>query len=367
MRTMFSRFARVARVLRTTFGIRVVPWFIFCGFLSLRLVVAIGMMLDNLFFPKLARTEVVSPIVLVGNPRTGTTFLQRFLSDHDIGQGQRLWRMQYPSLLIQTFLKPFLPFLEKRINPAKFHAAAAHKTSLTSVETDDVSVLFRYLDGFFLYGFFLAFDDEDLRDEFQPEVRDTSARDFAYLRSIWRRTLLAEGEKRIVGKLFSLSPRLPGFLKEFPDAKILYMARDPLAVIPSGMSLVTGVLGKAFGFWELDEDVRNRYLERLYVAFVELLRRFHTGWQDGTIDRSSVYVVRYDRMMKDFDGMMSELLPFIGHDASPELMAEIAEKAEKQRAYVSKHKYDLEKFNLDADRIRKDCAFFYETFLPPLD
>ena len=68
MRTMFSRFARVARVLRTTFGIRVVPWFIFCGFLFLRLVVAIGMMLDNLFFPKLARTEVVLSLIHISEP-----------------------------------------------------------------------------------------------------------------------------------------------------------------------------------------------------------------------------------------------------------------------------------------------------------
>ena len=44
----------------------------------------------------------------------------------------------------------------------------------------------------------------------------------------------------------------------------------------------------------------------------------------------------------------------------------IADKADQQRAYESKHKYDPAKFNLDPDQIRKDCAFFYETFLPPL-
>ena len=45
----------------------------------------------------------------------------------------------------------------------------------------------------------------------------------------------------------------------------------------------------------------------------------------------------------------------------------VAERGEKQRAYKSKHKYDLAKFNLDEARIREDCAFFYETFLPPLE
>src|SRR5690606_40367065 len=52
-----------------------------------------------------------------------------------------------------------------------------------------------------------------------------------------------------LAKLFSLSARLPQFLDRFPDAQILYMARDPLAIIPSTMSLVTGPLDRAFGFW----------------------------------------------------------------------------------------------------------------------
>ena len=38
----------------------------------LTVVMTIGWALDPILFPKLRRTKVVSPIVLVGNPRTGT-------------------------------------------------------------------------------------------------------------------------------------------------------------------------------------------------------------------------------------------------------------------------------------------------------
>ena len=58
--------------------------------------------------------------------------------------------MIYPSIFIQKLVKPLLPILEK-ISPARHHSTEAHKTSLSSVETDDVSLLFRYLDGFFLW------------------------------------------------------------------------------------------------------------------------------------------------------------------------------------------------------------------------
>lgn len=364
--SILSRMARVYRILRRTHHVYVVPLFVAVLFGCLRTALWVFMKLDAVFFPRLRRTKVTRPIVLVGNPRTGTTFLQRFLADHGFGSGMELFLMLYPSLVLQTLLKPVLPLLEK-LSPAKFHSTEAHHTSLTSVETDDVGVLFRYLDGFFLYGFFLSFDDEDLLPTVDPKVRDTSVRDFGWLRQLWRRSLIVHGSERNVAKLFSLGPRLPRFLDEFPDAQILYMARDPIEVMPSSMSLVTGVLDRAFGFWSLPEAQRQRWLERMYAAFVMLLRRFHDDWQSGAIDKSRVFVVRYDRMMAEFDVLMPEMCRFLGHDITPELDATIRKRAEKQRSYKSEHKYSLEKFGLSEDAIRRDCAFFYETFLPPLD
>src|SRR5690606_39023375 len=141
----------------------------------------------------------------------------------------------YPSLILQKLLRPFLPILEK-LSPAKFHADEVHKTSLSSVETDDVGVMFRYLDGFFVYGFFLSFAKEDLVSSVDPAVRDTSDRDFAWLDQLWRRSLIVHKADRNIAKLFSLSPKVPRFLEACPGAQILYMARDPLDVIPSANS-----------------------------------------------------------------------------------------------------------------------------------
>ena len=362
MNTIVSRMARVYRVLRRTHRIYVLPLFIAVVFAFVRGLVALFMALDGLFFPRLRRTRAARPIVIVGNPRTGTTFLQRFMVDAGIGAGMELFLMLYPSLVLQRLLAPLMPLLEK-LSPAKFHSTEAHHTSLTSVETDDVAVLFRYLDGFFLYGFFLSFDDEDLLPAFDPELRDTSARDFGWLDALWRRSLVLHGRERNVAKLFSLGVRLPRFLERFPEAQILYMVRDPLAVIPSSMSLVIGVLDRAFGFWSLPEAVRKRWLDRLYIGWILLLQRFHDDWVSGKIDRERVYVVRYDRMMQDLEGVMAEMCAFLDHPMTPELRATIAATADEQRSYKSEHRYDLAKFGLSEEQIRKDCAFYYETFL----
>ncbi|MES2640184.1 MAG: sulfotransferase [Myxococcota bacterium] len=361
---MLRRLSLAYGVLSGTFRVRFIPLVLVWLYGGLRLAVFVAQGLDTLVFPALARTKVQRPIVIVGNPRTGTTFLHRFLVENKFGSGMHLYRSLYPSILLQKVLRPILPLLEK-VSPARFHQSSVHDTNLSSVETDDVSVFFRYFDGFFLYGFFLAWDPEDRFAMFDPNQRDTTARDFDWLEAAWRRSLVAQGSDRIVAKLFSTGPRTPAFLQRFPDAHILYMVRDPVDVIPSTFSLVTGVLDKAFGYSTLPADVRNRYNERLYLALVDLFRRFHADWSSGRIDRSRVMVVSYDRMMSDFDGLMAEMIPFFDMHPTEAQLAAIRTTAAQQRAYESKHTYKLEKYGLDADRIRRDCAFVYETWLTP--
>src|SRR6516164_9449472 len=108
MNSIFSRMGAVYRVLRKTFNVKVIPLFLAVLFGVVRTVVAIFMALDHVFFARLGKTRANRPIVLVGNPRTGTTFLQRFLADEGFGAGMELFLMLYPSLALQKLLRPVL-------------------------------------------------------------------------------------------------------------------------------------------------------------------------------------------------------------------------------------------------------------------
>jgi hypothetical protein len=356
-----KRIVRVYLILGKTFNAWFSPLISGAMVLVLRMIVGIGRIFDHVIFWGI-RKPLKDPIIIVGNPRSGTTFLHRFLIKENIGTGSQLWQMLYPSVTLQKCIKPFLPILEK-ISPARHHSTAAHKTSLTSVETDDVSLLFRYLDGFFLYGFFLTFDDEDLFHWVDPNITNRSSRDFSWFESMWKRNILTNKGERYIGKLFSLSSNLPAFQKRFPDAKVLYMVRDPLNVIPSGLSLVTGVLDKKFNFWSLDEKIRMRFIDRLYNALIELLNRFHHDWTNNNINKENVLVVRFDIMMNDFETLMDQIINFIDIEKKDSLAKVIQDTAESQKSYKSKHKYDLEKFGLTEDRIKMDCKAIYQTFL----
>ena len=360
--SIFRRIKTVYIILGKKFGIWIPTLFIGFFILLVRILVNIFMILDYVFFPSLIYKKVKNPIIIVGNPRSGTTFLHRFLIKNHIGSGSQLFQLIYTSVTLQKIIKPLLPLLE-RFSPTKYHSSDAHKTSLSSIETDDASMLFRFFDGFFLYGFFLTWSKDDLFNWVDPKVRDNSKRDFNWFESIWKRTLKFHDNDIMIAKLFSVSANCPSFQKRFKDGKILYMVRDPLSVIPSGLSLVTGVLDKSFGFWSLPESERQHFIDRLYNALKELMLRFHDDWISDRIDKERVMIVRFDRMMLDFNSLMSEIINFVGFNASKDFLEEIKQTDKNQKQFKSGHKYNLKKFGISEEKIKKDFEVIYTTFL----
>ena len=61
------------------------------------------MIIDNIFYFNLSKKIIDKPIIIVGNPRSGTTFLQRFLVKNGFGQGSQLWQMIYPSIIFKSY------------------------------------------------------------------------------------------------------------------------------------------------------------------------------------------------------------------------------------------------------------------------
>ena len=74
-------------------------------------------------------------------------------------------------------------------------------------------------------------------------------------------------------------------------------------------------------------------------------------------------IIRYDRMMSNFEELMKDILSFVDYTPTKELLKGIQNTALEQRNYKSKHTYDLNKFGLNEAQIKEDCSKIYETFL----
>jgi omega-hydroxy-beta-dihydromenaquinone-9 sulfotransferase len=363
MDSLPSRLWHITGLQRRVFKQFLRPWVVLSALTWLRCYVAVTWALDSVFFPGYKKKKIDRPVFLVGNPRSGTTFLHRFLADQGDLVGYRVYEMLVPSLTGQMLIRPFLPLL-KAFNPAKHHGSDAHQTSFDALETDDLAIFARFIDGVFLYGYFLSWDDPDpsfMFEQFEPGSASTD-RDMAFYKQCLQRNLHRSGKARVLGKLFTFPPRLEDALRHFPDAKFIYMVRDPAATMPSGMSLLTGVQDQHFGVRKLPQEVQKRFFQRLYVGLSLLFTRFVDTYRDKKIPEDNLLIVRYPDLMQDFEGTMNRILEFAELEPTEEYRQRIHETSEKQKSRESKHKYSLEEYHLSAQGIVDDMAEVYREF-----
>ena len=110
--TIFKRIIIVYMTLGKNFGTWISGLFLGLILLILRMIVNVFMLLDYIFFPSLINKKIKNPIIIVGNPRSGTTFLHRYLIKNNIGAGSQLWQLIYTSVTLQKIIRPVLPILE---------------------------------------------------------------------------------------------------------------------------------------------------------------------------------------------------------------------------------------------------------------
>src|ERR1700761_6450934 len=168
-----------------------------------------------------------------------------------------------------------------------------------------------------------------------------------------------------------LTMRLDAVLRRYPDCKLVYVIRDPVEVIPSGMSLLASVLENGYDVWNrTKEEDQHRWLENLYQASCDMLRYFYEAQSAGRIPERNLCVVRYEDLINDLKPTVERILDFIEVKPTEDFAEEVRAQAERQRSYSSRHEHSPDQFGLDPKRIRADLGFVYEAFglsEPPAD
>jgi omega-hydroxy-beta-dihydromenaquinone-9 sulfotransferase len=362
------RYLRVYKVIGQTFGL----WFRPLGafvLLQLRQVIsAITLGLDHVFYPGHRKQLIDRPIFIIGNPRSGTTFLHRLLLGAGDMAALELWEMLFPAITARKLLGGIVPRLDK-LSPARYHPSDVHDTSLRGIETDDVAWFFRTMDGPFAWAYFLAWQDTwgsafSRRNFGIDGVSDKEEnRFFKYYEAIWRRNLILKKADRILVKSSMLTFRLDALLRRYPDCRLVYIVRDPVEVIPSGMSLLASVLENGFDVWNrTSKEDQDKWLENLYQASGDMLRVFRDAELAGRIPQKNVCVVRYEDLLQNLEPTMERILDFIEVKPCAEFEDEVRQQAEKQRGYTSRHEHSPDQFGLDPERIRAELGFVYDAY-----
>jgi hypothetical protein len=318
-------------------------------------------LLDNIFYPDHQEQEIREPVFIVGNFRSGTTFLHRMLVKDDQATSFSSWELYLAPSVIGRFFYRWLMRLNYAIgNPARWiinlfdrivaREADMHKIGLNEAE-EDGQVYFHIWSSFHILAFFpfprlirkyIYYDDQ-----ISPEEKK---RDIEYYADIVRKHIYAHGGRRYISKNPSHSPKVKTLHRQFPDAKFINLVRNPLQVIPSSISLYSKHC-RRYGDPEEEYNLQESVIEHSKHWYLYPHQYLKTLPVDQYIR------VSYQDLVSDPKGTVERIYDQFGLDLSPEFSQVLEQEAQKSKAFKSKHKYSLGKMGLSKERILREFKF----------
>jgi hypothetical protein len=153
----------------------------------------------------------------------------------------------------------------------------------------------------------------------------------------------------------SFTFRIETLLEQFPDARFVYIARNPLDVIPSLVSITKFV-------WTLIGDPVEYESLRHYVF--ELVREgydYPVARLRNLEPKRSVMVC-FDDLIRDAGETVAGIYRRFGFELGSAHARELAKQAERARHYQSRHHYSMRALGLSHQRILADFGDVFERY-----
>lgn len=320
--------------------------------------------IDRICYPKWRNGNIQQPVFIVGNPRSGTTFIHRVMArDEQRFFCFKTWEIIFPAIIQKRFftkvdrITGHVPSaLIKRLETRLFREFnKMHKVSLLSPEEDDYLFLhiFSSHDLVWLFPFdemkrFLRFD-EMLKDTEQRRIMEF------YKDCIKRQAYYQNHGGSLLSKAPASSARIVGLRKQFPDCKIIYMVRNPLEVIPSMINLAhevwTSMAGMTKGFPLQDQiyDTLKYYYEYPLSLFEEL-------------PHDSYRIVNYEDLVKHPAKTIEAIYEHFGFAITPDFRKILQEEEHNAKNYKSGHHYHLDQTHMEREQIVADLQTVFDRF-----
>jgi hypothetical protein len=221
-------------------------------------------LLDDLFFPAYRKQPVEKPLFILGNFRSGSTFLHRLLTrDARTFTSLRTWDIfLMPSITQRRLCHGLARFdawlggpamkMVKRFDARFFGRVPIHKISLFEPEEDEMILMYAWSS--FFVGFLFPFLDELPPYQFFDSAIPRAERQciMGFYRSCLQRHLYATGGRYFLAKNPVFSAKIETLLELFPDARIVYLVRNPLDMLPSTLSWLSYA-------WHVSSDPQEQY------------------------------------------------------------------------------------------------------------
>ena len=345
-----------------TFGLRLIFWRwllllpLFLGFTHFTLF------LDKIFFSQYQKVKVKNPVFIIGNPRSGTSFLHSLLTETEDFVSFKTWEIFFPALTARVLVKPIINYLIRHNLTQIMPESSGHGLYLDRVEHDEFLFIHQLDTQFLLLLSPLGLDDREYPElrlyDLQPDSRRYSSVNF--FRECLKRQIYYTKKEQVIAHIHFSTCRIKTLLETFPDAKFIYLVRSPYETIPSHLTLEYNTFKNQKRLNNIPKPKLKRYFERRYLYDLELYRYFYELQKKAEIPPENIMVLPYDQLCSDLEQSFTQIEQFTGIQPTNELRQAVKKQTEKQKKYRRKHKIiDLEQFGLSKEQISQDFNFVF--------
>lgn len=320
--------------------------------------------LDEIFFRSYRKISTDDAIFIVGPPRCGTSLLLDLLNHSDEITSMKMWELNLGPSICQKLLFLQLGKLDRflgsplykiyiKLNQTVFgDFKKVHDTSLFHYEED--AMLFYNSANSPFYLFFFPFEELqtpflDFDQSTSPEYKEKY---MGYYKRCIQKHLYVFGKEKIY---LSKNPTFCAYIKtlkeHFSKARFVFNVRTPYKVAPSILTLST--FYKGYQSFIDDETIKNNSLKILQMQYTYPYEAMDFE------DKEHYALIQFNDLVSDTKTTVENLLDQFGVNCPDELKSKLAQRSKKEKNYVSKNKYSLDKYNIS----QKDFDIYFKDIL----
>ena len=281
------------------------------------------------------------PVFILGHWRSGTTHLHNLLCQDPRASYVTTYQSVFPDqtlsagarLLFRNIMKMLIPINRKGDN-VKLGTDYPQEEEFTLGARCMASYyFFWYFPNFFMdyYDQFLTFEKTD------NAIVEKLEKDY---RRVVNKAMLYTGGERFLSKNPVHTGRIPWLLQMYPDARFVFIYRNPVDVILSTRHFFSKMM-PGLTLQKVDYEMIN---QQIYTVYGNLMQRYFDTRH--LIPEGNLLEIRYKDLSTNTMGEIQRIYDTLGFDNFGEARPHIAAYAESKKDYV-KNKYAIKRELLD--------------------
>lgn len=323
--------------------------------------------IDEVFFFGYRKIKLNPPVFIITNPRSGTTYLHKLMSNDERYVYMKLAHTIFPSV---SFVKLYqlMSFIDRKIGSpvsklfkiidSKLYSGwdEIHPLGFNKAEEDEAlyTLALTSTAVFLLFPVLNLVKENWLLDNESEKVK----RDMmSYYVNCVKRFMYASGEEKIyLSKNVLSSGRINCLMQNFPEAKVIYVARNPYEALPSFISMFGVMYHTHSPQIKLDDDAFKAWAW-LGIAFYK-----HLNEARKKIAAHNLIAIKYDDLVAQPTITIKKIYQKFDWAISTPLQNRLQKEELKNKTYRSKHHYSLEQYGLHKAEIYTELKFVFDEF-----